>query len=53
MTYDLLGKGGTPLLAGAVGEAVQVGGRWLVSKKTYCQLVSLQDPSATHPGCAA
>jgi hypothetical protein len=52
VTYDLLGKGGVVLLGGATGEAVKVGGQWLVSKKTYCQLASLQDASVAHPGCS-
>lgn len=52
VTYDLLGKGGTVLLGGSVGEAIKTGGKWLVSKKTYCQLVALQDPNGSHPGCA-
>ena len=52
VTYDLTSKGGVVLLGGSVGEAVKVGGKWLVSKKTYCQLVQLQDSSVAHPGCA-
>jgi hypothetical protein len=51
VTYNLLGKGGAALLTGAVGEAVQVGSTWKVSKKTYCQLIQLQNPSITHAGC--
>jgi hypothetical protein len=51
VTYDLTGKGGAVLLAGSIGEAVKVDGAWLVSKKTYCQLVTLQDSSVAHPGC--
>jgi hypothetical protein len=51
VTYDLLGKGAVVLLGGSMGEAVQVGGAWKVSKKTYCQLVTLQDSSVAHPGC--
>jgi hypothetical protein len=51
VTYDLTGKGGVVLLGGSMGEAVKVGGAWLVSKKTYCQLVTLQDSSVAHPGC--
>jgi hypothetical protein len=50
VTYDLLGKGGAPLLQGAQGVAVLVDGKWLVSKATFCTLISLQDPSP-HPGC--
>jgi hypothetical protein len=52
VTFDLLTKGEVVLLGGAGGEAVKVGGRWLVSKATYCQLISLQDPTTAHPGCA-
>ena len=53
VTYDLLGKGGVVLLGGSMGEASDVGGTWKVSKKTYCQLVSLQDASVPHPGCTS
>lgn len=52
VTYDLLGKGGTPLLPGAMGSAVLEGSTWKVSKLTYCQLIGLQNPSTTPPGCA-
>jgi hypothetical protein len=52
VTYDLTGKGGVVLLGGSVGEAVNVSGTWLVSKKTYCQLINLQDSTVAHPGCA-
>jgi hypothetical protein len=51
VTYDLTGKGGVVLLGGSMGEAVKVGEHWLVSKKTYCQLIQLQDSSVAHPGC--
>ena len=52
VTYDLLGANGAVLLPGAQGKAVEVNGHWLVSKATYCQLISLQAPGVTHPGCA-
>lgn len=52
VTYDLTGKGGVVLLGGSMGEAVKVGASWLVSKKTYCQLIQLQDASVAHPGCS-
>ena len=52
VTYDLLTKGDVVLLGGSTGEAVKVGGTWLVSKKTYCALVSLQDSTVAHPGCS-
>jgi hypothetical protein len=52
VTYDLHSKGGVVLLGGSTGEAVKVAGRWLVSKKTYCQLVTLQDSTVAHPGCS-
>jgi hypothetical protein len=51
VTYDLTGKGGVVLLGGSMGEAVKVGADWLVSKKTYCQLIQLQDSTVAHPGC--
>jgi hypothetical protein len=52
VTYDLLTKGDVVLLGGSTGEAVKVGETWLVSKKTYCALVSLQDSTVAHPGCS-
>jgi len=51
VTYDLLGAGGAVLLPGAQGQAVEENGHWLVSKATYCQLISLQNASVKHPGC--
>jgi len=53
VTYDLAGKGGVVLLPNATGEAVKDGVLWKVSKKTYCQLISLQDPNAQHPACTS
>jgi len=52
VTYDLLGANGAVLLPGAQGKAVGLDGHWLVSKATYCQLISLQNPAVKHPGCA-
>ncbi|MDT7539863.1 MAG: hypothetical protein QOI82_3448 [Actinomycetota bacterium] len=51
VTYDLNGRNFV-LLGGSVGEAVKVGPKWLVSKKTYCQLITLQDSNVAHPGCS-
>ncbi|MGB8651579.1 MAG: hypothetical protein WCD35_13075 [Mycobacteriales bacterium] len=51
VTYDLLGKNGAVLLNGAQGSAVNLTGTWQVSKKTYCQLIALQNPTVKHPGC--
>ena len=53
VTYNLLGANGTPLLSAATGTAVKVDGEWKVAKKTYCQLISLQDPTGTHAGCTS
>ena len=53
VTYALNGAGGAVLLPNATGEAVQVAGAWKVSKKTYCQLISLQDPNTPHAGCTS
>src|SRR4051812_49867148 len=50
VTYDLNGRNFV-LLGGSMGEAVKIGAKWLVSKQTYCQLVTLQDSSHPHPGC--
>ena len=53
VTYNLLGAGGTALLTAATGTAVKVEDEWKVAKKTYCQLITLQDPNGTHAGCTS
>ena len=53
VTYDLNGAKGAVLLPNATGQAVLVAGHWKVAKKTYCQLITLQDPKAQHPGCTS
>jgi hypothetical protein len=40
VTFDLLGNG-KPLLKGSDGMAVEVNGKWLVAKQTFCTLVLL------------
>jgi hypothetical protein len=40
LTFDLLGNG-KPLLKGSDGMAVEVNGKWLVAKQTFCTLVLL------------
>jgi hypothetical protein len=50
VTYDLNGRNFV-LLGGSMGEAVKIGPKWLVSRKTYCQLIKLQNSSVAHPGC--
>jgi hypothetical protein len=49
VTFDLLGNG-KPLLKGSDGMAVEVNGKWLVAKQTFCTLVLLG--GAKVPGCA-
>ena len=39
--YDILGSGGSPVLAGNIGYAVSVNGAWLVSTATACSLLDL------------
>ena len=50
VTYALL-NGTTPLLPAASGVAVLVGGKWLVSKTSFCTLVQLGANGKTVPGC--
>jgi hypothetical protein len=47
--YDLFVHG-TAVLSNADGKAVLVGGRWMVSRFTFCQLLSLKAGAAV-PGC--
>jgi hypothetical protein len=55
LSYDILGAGGTPLLAGQTGYAVYVSGQWLVAKVTICTLLGLfysaEGKSGSPPGC--
>ena len=55
VSYDILGAGGTPLLAGQTGYAVDVSGKWLVAKVTICTLLGLfysaEGKSGSPPGC--
>ena len=41
VTYDLLQNGQSILGNASTGTAVEVGGKWLVSEKTFCSLVAL------------
>ena len=50
VTYDLNGRNFV-LLGGSMGEAVKLDGKWLVSKKTYCQLITLQNSTVAHRAC--
>jgi Flp pilus assembly protein TadD len=43
VTYDIVANG-SALLPNATGFAVRQNGKWLVSKTTFCTLVSLQGP---------
>ena len=43
VTYDIVSNGNT-LLPGATGNAVRQKGKWVVSKGTFCSLLSLAGP---------
>ncbi|HXQ91319.1 MAG TPA: hypothetical protein VN768_07125 [Acidimicrobiales bacterium] len=53
--YDILGSGGTAILAGNTGYTVLVNGKWVVAKTTICTLLGLfytaSGKSGTPPGC--
>jgi hypothetical protein len=49
VVYEL-DANGSPVIAKSNGEAVYVNGKWLVSKTTFCNLVSLGHPGPI-PGC--
>jgi hypothetical protein len=51
VVYKLLAAG-TVLLPNATGTAVYDGGRWKVSKQTFCQLIQLGQGSTPVPGCS-
>jgi hypothetical protein len=55
--YDLLGTNGTPALAGQTGYASYIGGKWLVSKITVCDLLGLfygvENLKGVPPGCTS
>lgn len=53
--YDILGAGGTAILAGNNGYTVLVNGKWVVAKATICVLLGLfytaEGKQGTPPGC--
>jgi hypothetical protein len=51
VTWTLLNKS-NPLLDNASGEAVNVDGKWLVSKLTFCTLVELGNNGKPVEGCS-
>ncbi|HLX87170.1 MAG TPA: hypothetical protein VKR22_01720, partial [Acidimicrobiales bacterium] len=55
ITYDLLGAGGSSLLAAQTGYAVDVNGKWLVAHLTICTLLGLfynaEGKAGSPPGC--
>ena len=58
VTYDILGQGGTVILANNRGYAVSVeNGTWLVATNTVCGLLDLfyeaEGKTGTPPGCPA
>lgn len=50
VTYDL-DAGGKAILANSQGYAARVGGKWLVSKTTFCALVALSNGGKPPAGC--
>jgi hypothetical protein len=55
VTYDVLGIGGTVILPGSEGYAVEVDGSWRLAKMTACGLFELfyeaSAKAGTPPGC--
>ncbi len=53
--YDILGTGGSAILAGNTGYSVMINGKWLVAKTTICTLLGLfytaEGKSGSPPGC--
>ena len=49
--YDL-SSAGAVVLPGSHGKAVKVGGKWKVSKDTFCALASLAVTNGQLPGCS-
>jgi hypothetical protein len=53
--YDILGQGGTAILAGNTGYAVLDNGKWVVAKATICTLLGLfytaEGMTGSPPGC--
>jgi hypothetical protein len=50
VTFEL-DANGNPVIPSSDGQAVYVNGKWLVSKTTFCNLVSLGHPGPV-PGCS-
>jgi hypothetical protein len=50
VTYDL-DAGGSTLLPGSKGYAARTGGKWLVSKATFCSLLALESGGTPPAGC--
>jgi hypothetical protein len=55
IVYDILGTGGTAILANNNGYAVFIDGKWLVAKVTICTLLGLfysaEGKTGSPPGC--
>jgi hypothetical protein len=51
VTYDILG-GGQVLLPGSTGFSVKLNGKWLVAKRTFCDLALLGNNNQPVQGCA-
>lgn len=52
VTYDILGPGGTALLANSQGYAVYSRSHWLVAKETICSLLYFENGDKVAPGCS-
>jgi hypothetical protein len=50
VTYDLV-ENGSAVLSGAQGYAARTGGKWLVSKNTFCALEALGSGGTPPAGC--
>ncbi len=52
VSYSIISPAGTPIFpTPSTGYAVEVDGKWLVSKSTICSLLSLASTSGTPKGC--
>lgn len=51
VTYDVLSRSRTALLANSKGFAVYIASRWLVAKTTICTLLSLANNNVAPKGC--
>ncbi|HEY7440767.1 MAG TPA: hypothetical protein VIC35_15345, partial [Acidimicrobiia bacterium] len=50
VTYTIL-LNGNPVLDHLPGQAFEVGGRWLVARRSFCELAKLSNGSKIPKGC--